>query len=111
MAFIKYILIRSVIPLSNDKRQCYDGAKNMCGSRTGVLSQILRENSKAFFVNCFGQAMNLAVSDICFLKDVLETIYEISNLIKIYPKRNQMLNRIRLFPIQDFAFFARQGRP
>ena len=73
--------------------------------------QILRENSKSFFVNCFGQAMNLAVSDICFLKDVLETIYEISNLIKIYPKRNQMLNRIRLFPIQDFAFFARQGRP
>ena len=74
----------------------------MCGSRTGASSQILKENPKALFVHCFGHVLNLAGNDmvrnIRFLKDIFDTTHdrgEISNLIKISPKRDQMLDKIR----------------
>ena len=71
----------------------------MCGSRTRVSSQILKENQKLLFVHCFGHALNLSDSDmvknIRFQKDVSDTTYEISNLIKKPPKRDQMLNKKR----------------
>ena len=74
----------------------------MCGSRTGASSQILKENPKALFVHCFGHVLNLAGNDmvrnIRFLKDIFDTTRdrgEISNLIKISPKRDQILDKIR----------------
>ena len=96
---IKDGLIRLNIPLSNARGQCYDGAKNMCGIKNGVSNKILSENPEAFFTRCFGHALNLAVGDMVknarFLKDSMDTTYDISNLIKKSPKRDAMLQKIR----------------
>ena len=92
-------MIRLNIPLSNAPGQCYDGAKNMCGIKNGVSNKILSENPEAFFTRCFGHALNLAVGDMVknarFLKDSMDTTYDISNLIKKSPKRDAMLQKIR----------------
>ena len=85
-------MIRLHIPLSNARGQCYDGAKNVCGIKNGISIKILLENPKAFSTNCFGHVLNLAVGDMVknvrFLKDSMDTTYEIFNLIKKPPKRN-----------------------
>ena len=74
--------------------QCYDGAKNICGIKKDVSNKDLSENSKAFFTHCFGYTVNLAVGDmvksIRFLKDSMDTTYEISRLIKKSPERDAM---------------------
>ena len=96
---IKDVLIRLNVPLSNARGQCYDGAKNMCDIKNGVSNKILSENPEAFFTRCFGHALNLAVGDMVknarFLKDSMDTTYDISNLIKKSPKRDAMLQKIR----------------
>ena len=92
-------MIKLSIPLSNARGQCYDGAKNMYGIKNDVSNKILSENPKAFFARCFGHALNLAVGDMVknarFLKDSMDTTYDISNLIKKSPKRDAMLQKIR----------------
>ena len=79
-------MIRLNVPLSNARGPCYDGAKNMCGIKNGVSNKILSENPEAFFTRCFGHALNLAVGDMVknarFLKDSMDTTYDISNLIR-----------------------------
>ena len=94
---IKDVLIRLNIPLSNARGQCYDGAKNMCGIKNGVSNKIISENRKAFLIHCFGHVLrhvlNLAVGNMVknvrFLKDNMDTTYEISSLIKNLPKEIQ----------------------
>ena len=53
--------------------------------KNGVSNKILSENPKAFCARCFGHAVNLAVGDMVknarFLKDSMDTTYDISNLI------------------------------
>ena len=92
-------MIKLSIPLSNACGQCYDGAKNMYGIKNGVSNKILSENPKAFFTRCFGHALNLAVGDMVknarFLKDSMDTTYDIFNLIKKSPKGDAMLQKIR----------------
>ena len=96
---IKNVLIRLNIPLSIACAQCYDGAQKMCGMKNGASNKILSENSEAFFTRSFGHALNLAVGDMVknarFLKDSMDTTYDISNLIKKSPKRDAMLQKIR----------------
>ena len=79
--------------------QCYDGAKFMCGIKNGVSDKILSENPKAFFTHCFGHALNLAVGDMVrnvrFSKDSMDTTYQIFNLIKKFPQRDAMLQKIQ----------------
>ena len=84
-------MIRLNIPLSNARVQCYDGEKNICDIKSGASNKSLSEKPKTFFTHCFGHTLNLAVGDMVknvqFLKDSMDTTYEISNLIKRYPKR------------------------
>ena len=83
---IKDVLIRLHIPLPNARGQCYDGAKNVCGIKNGISIKILSEDPKVFFTNCFGHVLNLDVGDMVknvrFLKDSIDTTYEIFNLKK-----------------------------
>ena len=71
----------------------------MCGIKNGVSDKILSENPKAFFTHCFGHALNLAVGDMVrnvrFSKDSMDTTYKISNLIKKFPQRDAMLQKIQ----------------
>ena len=96
---IKDTLLRMNIPLSHCRGQCYDGASNMSGSRSGVATQIAKEEERALYLHCFGHALNLAVADsvkkskVCC--DALETAMEVTKLVKFSPKRNALFDQIK----------------
>ncbi len=75
-------LLRMNISLSNCRALCHDGASNMCGSRSGVSTQISDEEHRAIFVHCFGHTLNLAAGDTIkqniILRNSMDTTHEIS---------------------------------
>ena len=81
---IKDALLRINVQLSQFHGQHYDGASNMSGSRSGVATQISREEKRALYTHCFGHALNLALavadaikqSKVC--RDAMETAFEIT---------------------------------
>ena len=96
---LKDCLIRMNLNWSRCRAQCYDGASNMAGHRTGVVSQVLSMESRALFTHCFGHSLNLSVCDTikqCKLtRDVLDVTHEISKLVKFSPKRNAIFDKIK----------------
>ena len=50
---IKDTLIRLNLKLEDCRGQCYDGAANMCGIRSGVATQISAEESRALYTHFF----------------------------------------------------------
>ena len=99
IAAIKDVLLRLNLSISNMRGQCYDGASNMSGHKTVVSSQIKKENPKAIFSHCYGHSLQLAVSDtmrkVKQLRDVFDTVQEISKLIKYSPKRNTIFDKLK----------------
>lgn len=99
VAIIKDSLLRLNLCLSKIRGQCYDGASNMTGAKTGVAKQILAEESQAVFTHCYGHALNLACSDAVRgckpLKDALDTTREITKLIKFSPKRKVLFRDLK----------------
>lgn len=79
--------------------QCYDGAASMQGARNGLKTRVLKENAKAIYIHCFGHSLNLSVQDtiktIPQMRDLLDTAYEITKLVKKSPKRETLLTRIK----------------
>ena len=53
------------LPLSIDKcrGQCYDGASNMFGKKTGVATRILQLQPKAHPTHCHGHSLSLGIKD------------------------------------------------
>jgi hypothetical protein len=47
---IKDVILRSSLPITDCRGQCYDGAMNMSGHRAGVQALILNECHKALYV-------------------------------------------------------------
>ena len=47
VSVLKDVLLRLNLSIHNCRGQCYDGAANMAGARTGVATQITREEPKA----------------------------------------------------------------
>ena len=72
--------------------QCYDGASNMTGSKSGVAKQIQEKESRAVLTHCYGHALNLAISDTIkqskLCRDSMDTVFEVSKLIRFSPKQN-----------------------
>ena len=93
------VLIRLSIPIANCWGQCYDGASNMMGAKSGVATQILKKAPLAFPIHCFAHALNLSVNDmikeIPFFENIMSTTLEVSNLIKNSPKRDCILEKVR----------------
>jgi hypothetical protein len=96
---IKDCLQRLNLPLSKVRGQCYDGASNMSGAKSGVAKQIQDEESRAIYTHCYGHALNLACSDAIkgckVTKEALESAYELIKLIKFSPKREEIFNVIK----------------
>ena len=86
---LKDTMLRMNLRLSDCRGQCYDGAANMCGSKSGVASQLMSEEPRATFMHCYGHALNLAAGDTVrknrILRDTLDTTFEISKLLKFSP--------------------------
>ena len=60
---IKDTWIRLNLKLEDCTGQCYDGAANMCGIRSGVATQVSAEESRAPFTHCYGHSLDLAACD------------------------------------------------
>ena len=96
---LRDVLTRMSLSINNCRGQCHDGANNMSGIRSGVATQILKEEERALFTHCYGHALNLAVSDtvrkVKLLHDTLDTTSEISKLLKYSPKRDTMFEKLK----------------
>ncbi len=83
VSIIRDVLLRLNLNIENCRGQCYDGAANMRGCRTGVAKQIADMEPHAIFLHCYGHALNLACQDtirsIKVIRDALDTTFELSN--------------------------------
>ena len=64
----------------------------MKGAKSGVATQLLKDEPRAVYMHCYGHALNLAVGDTVkrckLMKDSLDTTFEVSKLVKFSPKRD-----------------------
>ena len=96
---IKDALVRMNLGLNKCRGQCYDGASNMSGPRSGVAKQLHDEEPRALYLHCHGHALNLAAGDAIkgckHTKDALDVAFEVSKLVKFLPKRTAALEKLK----------------
>ena len=95
---LKDVLLRMGLSVQNCRGQCYDGANNMDGSKSGVATQIRRKHLHAILTHCYGHSLRLAVDmvrEVRNLRDALDTTSEISKLLKYSPKRDRMFEKLK----------------
>lgn len=96
---IKDTLLRMKLNIQNCRGQCYDGAANMSGSKTGVAKNILNEEPRALYTHCYCHTLNLRLNDTVrnnnILRDTFDTVHEISKLIKFSPKRDTVFEELK----------------
>lgn len=96
---IQDILARINLSLSRCRGQCYDGASNMLGKKSGVAQRIQALQPKAVATHCHGHSLNLGMKDTVksckLLSDTLNTAKELVTLIKYSPKRENMLGEVK----------------
>ena len=94
------VLLRMNLRLENCRGQNYDGASNMSGKNKGVATQIQNIEPRALYTHCYGHTLNLACQDSvknCILmKDTLDTVQDITKLIKKSPRRNRIFENIQV---------------
>ena len=87
---INDVLTRLNLRISNCRGQCYDGASNMVGIRSGVTTVLQREEPRAILTHCYGHSLQLAVCDtvkqVKVMQDALDTTYENYKVVKILSK-------------------------
>jgi len=96
---IKDILIRCSLPITQCRGQAYDGASNMSGVRNGVQALVKKDADQALYVHCLAHSLNLCVQEVAkkcdLVRNVMELIYELVQLIKFSPKRQALFDRLR----------------
>lgn len=97
VAVLKGTILRLNLTMSNCRGQCYDGAANMAEVRNGVAAQMCIEEPRALYSHCYGHALNLAASDAIkknkILRDVLDTVFEITKLLKF--SRDALFDKLK----------------
>ena len=96
---IKDVLIRLCLPLQHCRGQCYDGASNMSGRRSGVATRIQLEEPRALYVHCMGHSLNLAVQDtsrsVKVMADAFDTMLELAKVFKYSAKKKSILLKVK----------------
>ena len=96
---INDVLVRLQLSLANCRGQCYDGASNMLGSKSGVAKRIQELQPKAHATHCHGHSLSLSVKDTTknckVISNTMDTAKEIVTLIKFSPKRENLLGEIQ----------------
>jgi hypothetical protein len=96
---IKDSLIRLQLSLSHCRGQCYNGASNMLGKKSGVAKQIQECEAKALPTHCYGHSLSLGVKDATnncqILSNTMNNTNEIVKLIKYSPKRENLLGELK----------------
>ena len=79
--------------------QCHDRASNLMGHKTGVGKRIQDLQPKAYPTHCHGHSLSLSVKDTTenckLLSGNMDTAKEIVSLIKVSPKRENLLGEIK----------------
>ena len=85
--------------LNKCRRQCCDGCSTMSGSKSGIIIQTKSEEEHALYTHHYAHSINLAVRDtkkVCpVLKDAIYNIYELTKLVKMFPKRDAKRHSIQ----------------
>ncbi|CAF3952268.1 unnamed protein product [Rotaria magnacalcarata] len=93
------ILTRCGLNISASRGQSYDGASSMSGIYGGVSALVLKQQSKAFFVQCNADCLDLATIDfvrrspkrLAILKEISNQLsMPYSNLTSLCPTRRTM---------------------
>ena len=96
---IKAVLLKLQLSLAYCRGQCYDGASNMLGHKTGVAKRIQDVQPKAHPTHCHRHSLSLSVKDTVknckLLLNTMDTAKEIVTLIKFSPKRERLLGDIK----------------
>ena len=96
---IKDTLARLGLSLTNCRGQCYDGASNMLGPKTGVAKRIQEVEPKAHPTHCYAHSLSLSVKDMTcncqLLSQTMDIAKEIVTLIKFSPKRECLLQQLK----------------
>ena len=83
LAVIHDVLQRLDVSITKLRGQSYDGASSMSGSRGGVATLILEEESRAVYTHCYRHALNFACCDAVkgckSMRNALDTSYEVSS--------------------------------
>ena len=93
MAFLQ----NNGIQLPDMRRQGYDGASNMSGSRSGVQARILQEAPLATYVHCSSHCLNLVIVKSCSLTDITHVLERLQYCCKSFlnsPKCSGLLNLV-----------------
>ena len=98
-AFTNDVLIRCSLPINQCRGQAYDGASNMSGINNRVQALFKAEAKQALYVHCLAHSLNLCLKDVTntckIIRDVLNFIYEFTQLIKMSPKRLTLFESLR----------------
>ena len=80
------------LTLQHMRGQCYDGASNMSGARSGCSAIIMEKVSLAQYHHCAAHRLNLAIASACKIAAFRNTesyIGEIARFFKFSAKRQQ----------------------
>ena len=98
LSLVKTSLMSFDLPIAGIRGQGYDGAANMAGRENGLQAKILKENSKAIYLYCFGHQLNLVVQEslngITDASLALERMNGVVEFIKNSPKKWARFNAI-----------------
>ena len=93
------LLVRCSLPIASCRGQAYDKASNMSGIRNEVQALVKRETDRALYVHCFAHSLNLCVQEVSkgieLIRNVMDFIYELVQLIKFSPKRTTIFSTLK----------------
>ena len=81
---------------SDMRGQCYDGASNMSGARSGCSAVIQQQAPKAAYFHCAAHRLNLAVVSACKIQGFMNVeayIGEIARFFAFSPKRQRLFDK------------------
>ena len=82
----------------------------MSGIRSGLSTQIIKEEKQAVYTHYYAHALNLAIGEtikcsrVCC--DALDAAFEICKLIKFSPKRNALFDKIKVANADELEYSA-----
>ena len=94
-AILHWLHVNDISP-ADMRGQCYDGATNMSGARSGVKSIIQKAAPKAMYYHCAAHRLNLSVvsaSSIHAFKNAESYLGEMARFFNFSAKRQRLLDR------------------
>ena len=111
MAVLKDMILRMSLNLSMCRAQCYDGAANM----KLVAHEIKAIEPTALYLHCYGHSLNLVAADTLKevepMADTHDHALEICKLLKFYPRRDAIFDKLKQEIIPDVPILCTYVQP